>query len=136
MWFIFWKKFKQYFPLFRILKPVIDDSFIPQNCTNILGSMSTFMLVVKFMLTAKNIYRTLFWERLKDFVCTSFMLITFFESIIARFSPFMEQFFVIARGVSVANIKVAKKIFSAPSNINNNSKIFEHTDSFLDFLIQ
>ena len=136
MWFIFWKKFKQYFPLFRILKPVIDDSFIPQNCTNILGSMSTFMLVVKFMLTAKNIYRTLFWERLKDFVCTSFMLITFFESIIARFSPFMEQLFVIARGVSVANIKMAKKIFSAMSNINNNSKIFEHTDSFLDFLIQ
>ena len=136
MWFIFWKKFKQYFPLFRILKPVIDESFIPQNCTNILGSMSTFMLVVKFMLTAKNIYRTLFWERLKDFVCTSFMLITFFESIIARFSPFMEQLFVIARGVSVANIKMAKKIFSAMSNINNNSKIFEHTDSFLDFLIQ
>lgn len=136
MWFIFWKKFKQYFPLFRILKPVIDESFIPQNCTNILGSMSTFMLVVKFMLTAKNIYRTLFWERLKDFVCTSFMLITFFESIIARFSPFMEQLFVIARGVSVANIKMAKKIFSAMSNKNNNSKIFEHTDSFLDFLIQ
>lgn len=136
MWFIFWKKFKQYFPLFRILKPVIDESFIPQNCTNILGSMSTFMLVVKFMLTAKNIYRTLFWERLKDFVCTSFMLVTFFESIIARFSPFMEQLFVIARGVSVANIKMAKKIFSAMSNKNNNSKIFEHTDSFLDFLIQ
>lgn len=68
-------------------------------------------------------------------MCTSFMLITFFESIIARFSPFMEQFFVIAQGVSVANIKMAKKIFSALSNINNNSKIFEHTDSFLDFLI-
>lgn len=136
MWFIFWKKFKQYFPLFRILKPVIDESFIPQNCTNILGSMSTFMLIAKFMLTAKNIYRILFWERLKDFVFTSFMLITFFESIIARFSPFMEQFFVIAQGVSVANIKMAKKIFSALSNINNNSKIFEHTDSFLDFLIQ